>query len=378
MNRTERQAKTENTFRTNIPTVPTSFVGREHELTEVTQLLASSQLVTLTGAAGCGKTRLALRTAREASGQYADGAHWVELARLADPALIAQTVAKVLRVPEQADRPALEGLLEALEDRHLLLVLDNCEHLLNGCGQLVERLLAATDVSVLATSREPLSVGGEILYPVAPLSLPPRPHAGHDADEISQFDAIQLFVERARAILPAFELTADNAGLVASICRRLDGIPLAIELASARVNVLALEQIASRLDDRFELLPPATHVTRSHHDTLRAAVDWSYDLLSEPEQILLRRLSVFAGGCSLASAEIVCAEEGIEKRQVLDLVSSLVDKSLIVAKTLQRGEARYSLLETIRQYAQEKLIASGAVIDPDKVADPEIPLKTLG
>ncbi len=341
---------------TNLPRVLTSFIGRTLEIVDVTRLLASSRVVMLTGAAGCGKTRLALRVAQEAKHAFADGVFWVELARLTDSLLIAQTVAKAVNAVEQPGRPSVEGLLDALQEKKLLLVLDNCEHVLSGCRQLVESLLAATEISVLATSREPLGVTGEILYPVAPMSLPPR---AFFADDIGQFDAIQLFVERARAIVPPFELTHDNAEEIANICRHLDGIPLAIELASARVNVLTVEQIAARLENRFEALSSATPITHSHHRTLRAAIDWSYDLLIPSEQVMLRRLAVFADGCSLTTVESVCAGDGIEGEQVLDLLSSLVNKSLVVARTLQRGEARYTLLETIRQYAREKLTALG-------------------
>ena len=332
---------------------------------DVGWLLESSRLVTLTGAAGCGKTRLAVEAARDRSAvarQFADGVFWIELARLSDPALVAQTVAKALRVPEQAERPALETLMEAVQEKQLLLVLDNCEHLLEACGQLVERVLAETEACVLATSREPLGVMGEKVYPVAPLALPPASRPVESMDgfaQIVQYDAVQLFVERAQARVPAFKLTADNADLVAAICRDLDGIPLAIELASARMKVLTAEQIAKRLDDHFELLPPTTHISYSHHETLRAAIDWSHDLLCKAEQALLRRLSVFAGGCSLETAESVCAGEGVEREQILDLIASLVDKSLIVAHTLQRGEARYSLFEPVRQYAHEKLAEAG-------------------
>jgi non-specific serine/threonine protein kinase len=360
MNRSDSDSKMPGALRTAIPTVLTSFVGRKRDMTEVRRLLASSRLVTLTGAPGCGKTRLALRVATEINRQYADGVHWVELARLADPALVPQAVAKVLQVAGQRGRSTVEALLDALADKQLLLMLDNCEHVLSACVQLVETLLAATEISILATSREPLGVSGEMRYPVSPLALPP---ANLTAEEdLAQFDAIQLFVERARAILPHFELTADNAAVVASICLHLDGIPLAIELASARVNVLTVEQIAARLDDRFQLLATTSHITDSqpsHHHTLRAAIDWSYDLLLAPEQVMLRRLSVFAASCSLATAEAVCAGDGVERENVLELLSSLVNKSLVVAQTLQRSEARYSLLETIRQYAQEKLMTSG-------------------
>lgn len=348
--------KTQNAPRITLPTVLTSFVGRERELAEIARLLAASRLVTLTGSAGCGKTRLALRVAADVSHHYADGVRWIELARLADPRLVPQAVARAVDVVDQPGRPLLDGLLDALHDARLLLVLDNCEHFLSACAHLVATLLAGTEVRILATSREPLGVMGEMLYPVSPLSLPPLSGA---TDGIGRSDAMQLFVERARAIVPDFALTPENAGEVAAICRRLDGIPLAIELASTRIKVLTVEQIAARLDDCLGLLPPAPHLTQGHHRTLRAAIDWSYDLLSTPEQAVLRRLSVFAGGCSLATAEAVCAGDGLERQQVLDVLSSLVNKSLVVAATLQPGDARYTLLETIRHYANEKLLASG-------------------
>lgn len=339
----------------NIPMAPTSFIGRERERAEVARLLGSSRLVTLTGAAGCGKTRLALQVAREVDGRYAQGVHWIELAPLVEPTLLPQTIAKRLRLQEQADRPSLPTIIDALQDRQLLLILDNCEHLRTACTQLVTTLLAETTISILVTSRESLGVTGERLYPVPPLSLPPRNDTREDLAEIGQFDAIQLFVERARAVLPPFALTVANVDGVANICHQLDGIPLALEMAAARVNVLTVEQIADHLDDHFALLAPAAQVTYSPHQTLRAAIDWSYDLLTTPEQILLRRLSVFIGGCSLDEVETVCTGDGLEREQILELLASLVNKSLVRAVTLQRAEARYALLETIRQYGQEKL-----------------------
>ena len=342
-----------------IPTMLTSFIGRKREIAAVRRSLQSSRLITLTGAAGCGKTRLALRTSEDSRDQFADGIFWIELARLTDPQFVLPALARKLNVPETPDRSLEAGLLDALQDKRLLLVLDNCEHLLGACNQLVEILLKIPEVRVLATSREPLGVNGEMLYPVAPLSLPSPIFSAEDTGEIDKYDAVQLFVERARAILPPFELTTENASVVAGICRQLDGIPLAIELAAACVNVLTVEQIAARLDNRFELLAAAEPVSASHHQTLRAAIDWSYALLSEPEQMMLRRLAVFSGGCSLTTAEIVCAGDGLDREHVLELLSSLIKKSLLAAETLQRSEARYALLETIREYGREQLTGLG-------------------
>ena len=254
----------------------------------------------------------------------------------------------------------VKSTIEMIRDRNLLLVLDNCEHLLDACVQLVGVLLLETQIRILVTSREPLGIAGEVQYPINPMSLP---NVDQSTDSLAEFDAIQLFTERAQSIVPSFGLTAVNAHTIASICRKLDGIPLAIELASVRINVLTIAQIDERLDDRLSLLAAMPNATHSHHDTLRAALDWSYDLLSEDEQRLLWRLSAFAGGCFLVSAEAICSGDGIERGQVLDLLSSLVNKSLVVADTLQRSEARYSLLETIRQYAHEKLVADGEWIE---------------
>jgi non-specific serine/threonine protein kinase len=355
MSRTKSESKKENFPSISIPTALTSFIGRTRELAEIGQLLGSSRLLTLTGAAGCGKTRLALRVAADTSHRYEDSVHWIELARLTNDQLVPKAVAKGLNVTEKPDRPLADELLIVLQDKKLLLVLDNCEHLLSACRQLIDTLIQVPGIHILATSREPLRAAGEMLFPVPPMALPP---AGRSLRDAGQFDSIQLFVERARSILPNFALTPDNAGVITRICHHLDGIPLAIELASARVNMLSVEQIAARLDDRFNLLAPASHITHSHHHTLRAAIDWSHDLLTTPEQMLLLRMSVFAGGCSLGTVEAVCVGNGIEREQILGLLSSLVDKSLVVAQTLQLGEARYSLLETIREYAQERLAVS--------------------
>ena len=355
MKRPGTESKSTNTPRTNIPAVLTSFVGRKREIAEILQLLASTHLISLVGTGGCGKTRLALRVAAELTDQHVQGVCWVDLARLADSTLVPQVVAKALNVVEQSGTPLMDTLLDSLCDRQTLLVLDNCEHLLAACAQLVEALVGCPNLNILATSREPLGVIGETLYPVLPLALP----AAHlSVDEIRQVDAVQLFVERARSILPNFGLTLDNAEIVSTICRDLDGIPLAIELASARVSVLSVQQIQERLDRRFDLLVSTTRADERHR-TLRAAIDWSYDLLSSSERLLLQRLTLFTAGFTLSTAESACAWGEIQRAEVLDLLSSLVSKSLVVAETLQGSEARYRLLETIRQYAQEKLSASG-------------------
>jgi predicted ATPase/DNA-binding CsgD family transcriptional regulator len=340
---------------TNLPIQLTSFIGRERELGEVEYLVSTSRLVTLIGAGGCGKTRLALRVAAELSDQYSEGLYWVELARLVDSTLVLQVIAKVLNVVEQPGNPLMDTLLDSFGDRQMLLVLDNCEHLLGACAQLVEAFAGCPNIKVLATSREPLNVIGEMIYPVLPLALP----AAHlSINEIRRVESVQLFVERARSILPTFSLTPDNAEIVSTICRDLDGIPLAIELASARVSVLNVKQIQERLDHRLDLLI-ATARADERHRTLRAAIDWSYDLLSSSERLLLQRLALFTAGFALSTAESACAWGEIQREDILDLLSSLVSKSLVVAETLQGSEARYRLLETIRQYAQEKLSASG-------------------
>jgi len=354
MKRLDTESKPTNWPRTNFPAMLTSFVGRKREIEEVQQLLAYTHLVSLVGAGGCGKTRLALRVASELGDQYSGGVYWVELARLADSTLVPQAVAKVLNIVEQSGTPLMDTLLESLRGMQTLLVLDNCEHLLGACAQLAEAFAGRPNIKVLATSREPLGVIGETLYPVLPLALPA---VRLPIDEIRRVESVQLFVERARSILPTFGLTLDNAEIVSTICRDLDGIPLAIELASARVSVLNVKQIQERLDHRLDLLISTARADERHR-TLRAAIDWSYDLLSPSERILLQRLALFTAGFTFSTAESACAWGEIQREDVLDLLSSLVSKSLVVAETLQGSEARYRLLETIRQYAQEKLRAS--------------------
>lgn len=338
-----------------IPTLLTSLVGRKREIVELEHLLTTSRLVSLVGAGGCGKTRLAHAVALRVESEFADGVCWVELAQVNDPVFVAQTIAKALQISEQPSLSFVDALCEKLAQGQLLLVLDNCEHLLAACAGLVESLLQATTIQVMTTSREPLGVTGEMLYPMPPLRLPAPDEA---LAAITQCDAIQLFVERARSIRPSFALTAENAATVTAICRQVDGLPLAIELASARVNVLSVQQIQQRLTHPFDLLVSATR-TDQRHRTLRAAIDWSYALLLPNEQLLLQRLSVFVAGFTLSTVEAACAWGELSRPQMLDLLTSLVNKSLVVVETIQGREARYRVLETIRQYASEKLAAAG-------------------
>jgi predicted ATPase/class 3 adenylate cyclase/DNA-binding CsgD family transcriptional regulator len=342
----------------NLPSHLTSFIGREREMAEVKRLLATARLVTLTGAGGAGKTRLALHVAASVLDGYPGGVWFVELAALTDAVLVPKTVASVLDVPEQPGRPMVETLVDALRAKTLLLVLDNCEHLLPACATLSERLLlACPSVKILATSREALDIPGEAVRPVPPLSLP-DPRNPPPLEHLRRYEAVRLFVERAALIHPGFRLTPDNASAIAQVVTRLDGIPLAIELAAARAKVLTVEQIASRLDDRFRLLTGGGRTTLERHQTLRATMDWSYQLLAEKERAVFRRMAVFAGGGTLEAVESVCAGDGVENHAVFDLVAQLVDKSLVVAET-QGQEARYRLLETTREYGREKLDEAG-------------------
>lgn len=347
---------------TNLPRPLNKLIGREQELCEIKGFLPTTQLLTLTGAGGCGKTRLALQLGRDVSSTavFTDGVWWVELADLTDPLLLPQQLASSLGIVEQAGRRLTDTLSDFLQPKELLLILDNCEHLVTACAHLVELLLSTcSGLCILATSREALNIPGELVWLVPSLPLP-QTTALPSAEELAQYGAIQLFIERATAVLPSFALTAENAGAVLQICRRLDGIPLATELAAARVKVLSIEQIAARLDDAYRLLTGGRRTALPRHQTLRATMDWSYSLLSEQERILFRRLSVFAGGCTLEAAEAICTDEGIAEDEVLDVLTHLVDKSLVVVEE-REGERRYRLLETIRQYSQERLWEAGEV-----------------
>jgi non-specific serine/threonine protein kinase len=361
----------------NLPHQLTSFVGRERELAEVAALLGGRRLLTLTGPGGGGKTRLALRAAAAALEQHPDGVWLAELGGLADPALVLQAVAEAAGVREEPGRPLLATLTDALRPERVLLVLDNCEHLVAACATLADALLrACPGVRVLATSRAPLGAGGEALYPVPPLGLPPAEDGAPGAlapapAQLAQAEAVRLFADRAADARPGFAVTAENAAAVAQICRRLDGLPLAVELAAARVRTLSVGDLAVLLEDRFRLLTGGGRTAPPRLQTLRAAVDWSHALLAPAEQAVFGQLSVFAGGFSLAAAEAVGADPGDPGDQhdrqsaspagggVLEVLLGLADQSLVVAEAQPDGTTRYRLLETLRQYAREALEASG-------------------
>jgi len=343
-----------------LPEEPNSFIGRERELAELRQMLHRTRALTLCGPGGIGKTRLALRFLALAAAEFPDGVWFVELADLqrtdlqqAD--LVVSRIAAVIGITEEAGRPLLETLGDALRPRQLILALDNCEHLLDACAQVGRHLLAsAPGLRLLSTSREPLSVAAETIWRVPSLTVaPPGADPAVSADP-DRYEAVRLFADRAAASRPGFTLGPDNIAAVTAICRALDGMPLAIELAAARVRALSVEQISARLDDRFGLLTAGDRSAAPRQRTLRAAIEWSYELLNAPERMLFRRLSVFTGW-SLEMAEQVCSDEDIPATEVLGLTAALVDKSLVVLDPEVLGEARYRMLDTIREYAEMRL-----------------------
>lgn len=341
--------------RDNLPANLSKFIGREKEVAQIKQRLEKNHLVTLTGSGGIGKTRLSIQTASELLGEYPIGVWLVELAPLTDPSLVPQTVCAALGVKPEGGTPEIEALINYMREKKILLVVDNCEHLIDACAQLCDTLLhACPQLRIIASSREALGIEGENAYRVPSLSLP-DPKSGLHV--IEESEAVKLFMERAAAVLPEFQMTEANAAVIAQICQRLDGIALAIELAASRVKMLKVEQIASRLDDAFRLLTGGSRTALPRQQTLRALIDWSYNLLPNEERTFLLRLSVFMGGWTLEAAEAVCGNA-----DALDLLTRLADKSLVSVDLEHGDEPRYYLLETVRQYAREKLMETDEVV----------------
>ncbi len=344
--------------KSNLPTPLTTFIGREKEQLDIIQLITKHRLVTLTGSGGVGKTRLSIKIGEQILENYPDGVWLAELAPILDPLLVPRTTAIAIGLRDEPQRPVIEMLCDYLCEKSMLIILDNCEHLLESCSQMVDRVLrAAPNVHILATSRESLGVDGELTYRVPSLGLPDLNNLP-PTESLSQYEAVQLFIDRATSAVPALTVSKDNAPLLAQICARMEGIPLAIELAAAKVRVLSIEQIAERLDDRFSLLTSGNRAALPRYQTLRATIDWSYNLLSLVEQILFRRLSAFVGGWTLKAAESVCIDESVKREDILNLMEKLVNKSLVITEE-SHHELRYGMLETLRQYAHEKLVESG-------------------
>ena len=362
--------KTVDAYPNNLPCLLTSFIGREKEIANIKRLLEKThdrqhaeRLITLVGTGGTGKTRLSLQAAAESLEYFPEGVWLVELASISDPALVASTTASVFSL-NQDPRRSPESILTAhIGTKRILVILDNCEHLIDACARLADELLrACPQLYILTSSREPLGIPGETILYVPSLSMPDLHQLPPD-HLLAEYEAVRLFTERAQSVHPGFHLTPENAAVIAQVCYRLDGIPLAIELAAARANLLTVEQINERLKDRFRLLTVGSRVSLPRHQTLQALIDWSYDLLSEAERILLRRLAVFAGGWTLEAAERVCSGQGLDQAEVLELLAGLVNKSLVVADVEKSSQARYRYLETIQQYAFGHLLAANEVED---------------
>ena len=346
--------------KTNLPIPLTSFIGREKDVERIQQRLAAHRLVTLIGVGGIGKTRLSQQVANQLIDNYPNGVWLVEFASLNDPMLVPQSVATVLGIQHRGDENALvETLIHFLQAKTILLILDNCEHLLDACAELADRLLGTCpNLKILATSREALGMIGEALYQVPSLTIPDIQQISL-VEKLNHYESIRLFHERAQLVQMDFALTKDNASSITQICSRLDGIPLAIELAAVRIRSFSAEQIAEQLDRCFHILTGGSRTALPKHQTLQASIDWSWHLLRNVEQILLRRLAVFAGGWTLESAQAVCGGDGVEAGAVLDLMNQLVNKSLVISERKQVRETRYHILETIRQYASERLLEAG-------------------
>jgi predicted ATPase len=352
-----RSSPSSNSPKSNLPSALTTFIGREKERDDVIKQLAKHRLVTLTGSGGVGKTRLSLNVGEQLLAEYPDGVWLVELAPILDPMLVPRTTALVIGLREETQGSVIDRLSGYLRDQHTLLLLDNCEHLLDACAQFADQLLRLCPrLKILATSREPLGIMGEAVYPVPSLELPTVQML---LEVIRDCESVRLFEERAQLAQINFSLTTDNASAVAKICTYLDGIPLAIELAAARMSTFSAEQIAGRLDESFSLLATGNRAALPRHQTLKSAIEWSYELLSRTEQTLFQRLSVFVNGWTLESAESVCSDASIKPEAVWGWLTQLINKSLVTTQE-EHGKGRYRMLETVRQYAQEKLLASGA------------------
>jgi predicted ATPase/class 3 adenylate cyclase/tetratricopeptide (TPR) repeat protein len=342
----------------NLPGQITSFIGRQKELADVKRLLQNAHLLTLIGPGGTGKTRLSIQAASEMLHQYPDGVWFVELAPILDPLLVSRTTAISIGLRDEPQRPVIDMLCDYLREKRMLILLDNCEHLVDACAQMADRILhVASEVRILASSREALGIGGEVTYRVPSLRLPDLSHLP-SLESLDQYEAVKLFIDRACSANPSFMVTNENAPFLAQICHRLDGIPLAIELAAAKIRALSLEQIAKRLDDRFRLLTGGSRTALERHQTLRAAIDWSYNLLPSNEQTLFRRLSIFVNGWTLEAAEFVCSNRVVNIEETLELLEHLINKSLVIMEEASE-RVRYRMLETLRQYANEKLVESG-------------------
>ena len=338
----------------NLPIQLTSFIGREKEMKEIKKLLSGSRMITLLGPGGTGKTRLSMQTGADLLDDYNNGVCITELASLTDPDLISITIARSLKISEQPGQDTETTLIKYLKDKELLLILDNCEHLIDPCAQIAEKLLQnCLQIKIIATSREALRISGETLYSVLSLSFPVQKKS-YSQDELSRFEAVRLFIERALSANVNFRVTNENAEALSRICRQLDGIPLAIELAAARIKVLNVEKICDKLNDRFRLLTGGNRTALPRQQTLKALIDWSYDLLSEKEKIFFTYLSVFSGGWSLNAAEKICVDGNIKEDEVMELLSNLTDKSLVVS-TVNEGTTGFTMLESIREYCNEKL-----------------------
>jgi non-specific serine/threonine protein kinase len=347
--------------KTNLPMPLTSFIGREKEVDEILHLLNRNRLVTLLGSGGVGKTRLAIEVSNKSLNKFRDGVWWVDLVGLNDDSHVSKEVARVIKLTESPEMSVTDLLVSQLTSSQILLVLDNCEHLASACAQLADLLLSSCEnLRILATSREALDIFGEMAWHVPSLTLP---IANTNVQSLEKFESVRLFLERAKVMQPQFNLSEQNAKAVIQICRRLSGMPLAIELAAARVKMMSVDEIASRLDDRFNLLTSGSRAALPRHQTLRATIDWSYDLLANPERVLFRRMAVFSGGITLEGVEVVCSDKDLKRGEILDLIGRMVDKSLVIVEHSPTAATRYRMLETIREYARQKLEESGETVD---------------